>query len=207
MPIPVPEPSPPTRPAVVSSLTDMAWGYLPAYVRAADTDQTLYRFLASVCMQADPVLALLDASDAWGDPWGVPSNRLGWLAALAGLDMTGVDREQWRAWIDSPTSRYRGSRAAIVARVGHTLTGAKRVIVECPYDGSPWKIRVRTFSAETPDATATEDAIRAEVPSWLALTVDVASGMTWDERKTKYGTWDDEKATLKTYDELSVEAP
>jgi hypothetical protein len=189
---------------VGSYLADLAYSYLPQYVRDAD-DGTVYALLGAACA---PVKALVDVlRETTADPMTVPAARLPWVAAAGGVDLTSVPDADKRAFIASDTSRYRGNRAAIVQRVGLTLTGARRVFVECPYLGDPARIRVRTYAAETPDPTATAAAIRAEVPAWLRLTIDTAAGMTWDQRKAKYGTFDDEKATGKTYDELAMETP
>ncbi len=195
---------PPAVAALDGYLADLAYSYLPGYVRAAD-DGTVYALLGAVCLPVKPQVDVLRETTA--DPMTVPAARLPWVAAAGGVDLTSVPDADKRAFIASDTSRYRGNRAAIVQRVGLTLTGARRVFVECPYLGDPARIRVRTYAAETPDPTATAAAIRAEVPAWLRLTIDTAAGMTWDQRKAKYGTFNDEKATGKTYDELAMETP
>lgn len=195
---------PPAVAALDGYLADLAYSYLPGYVRAAD-DGTVYALLGAVCA---PVKALVDLlRETTADPMTVPAARLPWVAAAGGVDLTSVPDADKRAFIASETSRFRGNRSAIVQRVGLTLTGARRVFVECPYLGDPARIRVRTYATETSDPAATAAAIRAEVPAWLRLTIDTAAGMTWDQRKAKYGTFDDEKATGKTYDELAMETP
>ena len=196
----------PAAAQVATYLTDLAYSYLPQYVRD-DDDGTVYALLGALCLPVKPQVDVLRDTAAWADPMAVPAARLPWTAAIGGVDLTGVPDADKRAFIDSATSRYRGNRAAIVQRVGLTLTGARRVFVDCPYLGDPSRIRVRTYAAETPDPTATAAAIRAEVPAWLRLTIDTAAGMTWDQRKARYGTFDDEKATGKTYDELAMETP
>ena len=195
---------PPAVAALDGYLADLAYSYLPQYVRDAD-DGTVCALLGAACLPVKPQVDVLRETTA--DPMTVPAARLPWVAAAGGVDLTSVPDADKRGFIASDTSRYRGNRAAIVQRVGLTLTGARRVFVECPYLGDPARIRVRTYAAETPDPAATEAAIRAEVPAWLRLTIDTAAGMTWDQRKAKYGTFDDEKATGKTYDELAMETP
>ena len=189
-----------------SYLARLTWASLPEYIRNAD-DGTLWALVAAVCLPVKQLVdVLLDAATV-SDPMSVPAARLPWLAAMSGVDLTGVPAASRREFIASALARNRGNPDAIVQRVGLTLTGARRVFVECPYLGDPWQIRVRTYAAETPDPTTTAAAIRAEVPAWLQLTIQTAGGLTWDERKAKYGTFDDEKATGKTYDELATEAP
>ena len=206
MPILVPEPTV-TTVEQPSPLGDLAYAYLPRYMRTAD-DGTVLSLLRAAGAPVTDALRTLTEAAATADPLTTPYDRLAWLAAIAGIDVSTIaDEGAVRTAIGTQAWRFRGCRSAIVLRVGQTLTGQRRVFVECPYLADPLKIRVRTYAAETPDADVTEAAIRAEVPAWLALTVDVAAGMTWDERKAAYTDWDDEKATGGTWNDLALETP
>jgi hypothetical protein len=57
--------------------------------------------------------------------------------------------------------------------------------------------------ASTPSATATEAAIRAEVPAWLELTIEVADGIDYTALDAMFGTYSDQTATGGTYNDLS----
>ena len=205
MPIPVPTPAPAPPADLPSSLGALAWGYLPQYVRA-DDDGTLYALLAALGAPVEADMSVLTDPAYSADEYAIPFARLPWLAAMAGIDLTAIPDARKRAVVADPDYRYRGSATAIRKRVGETLTGAKQVQIVCPYTGDPDAILVRTYAAETPDATVTEAAIRAEVPAWMELTADVAAaGIDYDELASRYATYDDMTTTGKTYDELSQE--
>ena len=56
---------------------------------------------------------------------------------------------------------------------------------------------MRTFSAETPDPTVVEAALRSQKPAGIVMIYEVADGLTYDEIK----------ASGKTYDQLTTEFP
>lgn len=204
MPFIVPTPSG-TGTSTPTVLSDLIWAYLPGYMKSSD-DGTLRALVDALALPvADRVLLLSDPAYS-SDEYTAPFDRLPWLAAMAGVDLSTIPDDRKRAVIADPDYRYRGSATAIRKRVGETLTGAKQVQIVCPYTGDPDAILVRTYAAETPDATVTEAAIRAEVPAWMELTTDVAAaGIDYDELASRYATYDDMTTTGKTYDELSQE--
>jgi hypothetical protein len=206
MPVWTPEPPPPPPVALTdTTLVDLAYDYLPEYVRESD-DGTLYDLLAAPCGQADATMAFIADPVATVDPGRTPWERVPWLAAISGVDIESVPLAERRAWLLDPANYYRGSLDAIRRRVGVTLTGARQVTVVCPYLGDPLAIYVRTLASETPDPDATVAAIRAEVPAWLVLTTEVgAVGMTYNALGAEYPTYDDMTATAKTYSELAAE--
>ena len=188
-----------------TALSDLIWAYLPRYMKTTD-DGTLRALVDALALPvADQVQVLTDPAYS-ADEYAIPFARLPWLAAMASIDLTAIPDARKRAVVADPDYRYRGSATAIRKRVGETLTGAKQVQIICPYTGDPDAILVRTYAAETPDATVTEAAIRAEVPAWMELTADVAAaGIDYDELASRYATYDDMTTTGKTYDELSQE--
>lgn len=230
-------PDPPVvaaTPPPASTLFDDLWETLPDYVPAAD-DGTLAAYLNSAVAPVEPVVAALASGAGMVDPWTVPSDRLPWVAALAGVDLTGIPADQIRPFLAGSTivstsvspfgavfvdtytgssiygsvvmSRFRGCRMAIQQRVAFTLTGAKTVQVECPLEGDPLAMLVRTWTVETPDPAATAAAIRAEVPAWLALTIDVASGMDYDGLASEFDDYDAMTGAGGTYNDLSTLTP
>ena len=230
MPIIVPTPSS-TGASTPTVLSDLIGDYLPGYMKSSD-DGTLRALVDAIALPVADRVRLLSDPAYSADEYTVPFARLPWLAAMAGIDLTAIPdlafawatyrdtyREEYgptdvtgacnarkRAVVADPDYRYRGSATAIRKRVGETLTGAKQVQIVCPYTGDPDAILVRTYAAETPDATVTEAAIRAEVPAWMELTADVAAaGIDYDELASRYATYDDMTTTGKTYDELSQE--
>ena len=187
------------------SLTQDVWDTLPAYVRDADTDRgfPLRTWLGGLLDLVQPTVDLLGMEDV-ADPAVTPPGVLALFAALGGVDADGVPSESLRDMLASATARFRGSVGAIRERVGLTLTGSKYVLIECPYAGSAQKMRVATYATETPDAVATEAAVRTEAPAWMALTVGTLTGITYTGLTSRYSTYASLTATGKTYGELAA---
>src|SRR5574343_1808269 len=99
MPIIVPEPAPVEAVAPGSTLIATVWDALPKYVTDADTDGTLYTYLDSAVYPAENVVALLTSGSGMVDPATAPTNRLSWIAALAGIDLTSVPAGDRRTFI------------------------------------------------------------------------------------------------------------
>ena len=199
-----PPPVAPTVTVASGTLAERALDYLPEYVPASD-DGTVAALMASWSAPVEGLAAMLTDPGLSSDPTRVPFDRLPWLAAMAGVDVSTVPNDQRRGVLRDPDWRYRGSRTAIAKRVGVTLTGARQVLITCPYLGDPLQIYVGTFASETPDADATLAAIRAEVPAWLVLTAEVdITGGTYNTLAATYADYNALAATGKTYSELGV---
>ena len=196
----------PTPVVVQSALGDAAWDYLPQYIPDAD-DGTVRALLDSL---AAPVVGLVDVlTDAatTADPSTTQFGRIPWLAAMAGIDISTVASEdRKRAVIGDAAWRYRGTVQAIRTRVAETLTGAKSVDIVTNYGGDPDAISVTTFASQTPDPTATEAAIRAEIPAWMEATIVTnAAGQSYANLAVDYADYGTMTATSKTYGTLSQE--
>lgn len=204
MPIIVAEPTV-TGATFTSTLADLAWDYLPAYVKAAD-DGTLRAVLTAAGV---PVAAAVSTSTdpaSSADEYTTPLDRLGWLAAMAGIDLSTVPNDRKRAIVGDASWRYRGSLDAIRKRVGETLTGAKSVEITTNLGGDPDAIAVTTFASQTPDEPATESAIRAELPAWMAATIVTdAAGQSYTNLAADYATYGAMTTTGKSYGTLSQE--
>ena len=134
------------------------------------------------------------------DETATPFARLPWLAAMAGIDISTVASEarRRRIVIGDPDWRYRGTVQAIKAR-RETLT-AKNVEIVTNYGGDPDAISVTTFASQTPDEPATEAAIRAEIPAWMAPTIVTdAAGQSYANLAADYADYGTMTATSKTY--------
>jgi len=200
--------APPVAPApvvAVSTLGARAFDRLPHYVRAAD-DGTVAALLAAVGAPVQSLVELLIDPGAHGDPDRVPFARLGWLAAMAGVDVDGVPNAALRSWVGDPDNYSRGNEQTIARRVGLTLTGAKTVEIVTNYGGNPDAISVTTFASQTPDPTATEAAIRAEIPAWMVATIVTnAAGQSYANLAADYADYGTMTATGKSYGTLSQE--
>lgn len=204
MPILVPLPTS-TAVDVSSTLGTLAYDYLPEYVKSAD-DGLLGALLAALGAPVAYATAVLTDPAAVADEYTVPFSRIPWLAAMAGIDVSTVPNDQRRSIIGDDDWRYRGSLTAMRLRIGMTLTGAKSVEIVCPYLGDPDRISVTTFASQTPDATATEAAIRAEIPAWMRATIVTnAAGQSYSNMAADYATYATMTATGKTYGTLSQE--
>lgn len=204
MPFIVPTPSS-TGTSTPTVLADLIWDYLPGYMKSSD-DGTLRALVDAIALPvADRVRLLSDPAHS-SDEYTAPFDRLPWLAAMAGVDLSTIPDDRKRAVIADPDYRYRGSETAIRKRVGETLTGAKSVEITCPLTGDPDAISVTTFASQTPDAAATEAAIRAEIPAWMAATIVTnAAGQSYANLAADYATYGDMTTTGKTYGTLSQE--
>ena len=196
----------PTPVVVQSALGDAAWDYLPQYIPDAD-DGTVRALLDSL---AAPVVGLVDVltdADTTADPYSTPFDRVAWLAAMAGIDISTVASDaRKRAVIGDAAWRYRGTVQAIRTRVAETLTGAKSVDIVTNYGGDPDAISVTTFASQTPDEAATEAAIRAEIPAWMEATIVTnAAGQSYANLAADYADYGTMTATSKTYGTLSQE--
>ena len=196
----------PTPVVVQSALGDAAWDYLPQYIPDAD-DGTVRALLDSL---AAPVVGLVDVLTdpaTTADERATPFDRVAWLAAMAGIDISTVASDaRKRAVIGDAAWRYRGTVQAIRTRVAETLTGAKNVEIVTNYGGDPDAISVTTFASQTPDEAATEAAIRAEIPAWMEATIVTnAAGQSYANLAADYADYGTMTATSKTYGTLSQE--
>ena len=183
-----------------------AWDYLPQYVKDAD-DGTLRALLDSIGAPVVANAAVLQDPGVTADETATPFARLPWLAAMAGIDISTVASDaRKRAVIGDASWRYRGTVQAIRTRVGETLTGAKNVEIVTNYGGDPDAISVTTFASQTPDPTATEAAIRAEIPAWMEATIVTnAAGQSYANLAADYADYGTMTATGKSYGTLSQE--
>lgn len=206
MPALAPEPVAPAPVPVSSTIGALAWDALPAYMRAAD-DGTVRTLLAAVGAPVEALALMLQDWRAWTDPEHVSYDRMGWLAAFTGLDLTDVPNSDRRAAVADLSLRAHGSGAALRGKVALTLTGARQVTITCPYQGDPNHVYVRTLASETPDPAATLRAVRSEVPAWKRLTVEVGAsgGLTYAALGGRYTTYDAMTSTGKTYGEIQQE--
>lgn len=204
MPVIVPEPTA-TASTVVTALGDLIWSYLPQYVKDAD-DGTLRAFVDALAVPVTAATSVAQDASVTADEYVTPFSRIGWLAAMAGIDLSTVPDSRKRAIVADSSWRNRGSLDALKKRVGETLTGAKSVEVTCPYLGDENRIAVTTYASQTPDPSATVAAINAEVPAWMRATIVTnAAGQSYANMAADYATYSVMTATSKTYGTLSQE--
>jgi hypothetical protein len=109
----------------------------------------------------------------------VQAQWLPWLSQFLGdtaAVLTTSNVAAQRSLITTPVNFTRGRPSTIVAAAQATLTGAKTVIMNQFVGASPWAISISTFTSQTPNPTATKNAILATMPAWLVPTISVITG-------------------------------
>jgi hypothetical protein len=125
-----------------------------------------------------------------------PAWALSWLAQLVGAScIDGLSVADQRMCIRDASGRRRGTVAAMRTAAQATLTGGRQVLITERYQGFAYRLRVQTYSAETPNSTVTRAAIVSQKPAGLVLTYDVLLGPTWDQATDTWdtsgsGSWD-----------------
>lgn len=131
------------------------------------------------------------------------------IGTATGTDVPGsLTLEQQREYVRDRAAWRRGTPQAIKGAVAQLLTGTRRVDLY-ERDGSPWRLRVRTYSAES--AGVTDADIRAaagtQKPVGITLDAQVALGASFDHLEAEFDTLDDFEATYPTFDEAEVHVP
>lgn len=125
-----------------------------------------------------------------------PDEALPWLAQLVGVQLTqGLNAANQRLQIKTLANWKRGTPSAMAAAPGPYLTGTKTVIFRERYDGSgndaPYNVEVITLTAETPNSTIVEAAIRSKKPAGIILDYEVLTGQDLQHIKDTYATLQD----------------
>lgn len=148
----------------------------------------LLRFLDALLVHLDDVEKIVRDTDThvgWGtllDLDVVPENAIPWLAQFVGVvPLMGLDAESQKIRIREAAGWNRGSVSAIRGAMKQFLTGSRTTQIFERYEGSAYRLRVRTFDAETPDPAKVEAAVRALKPAGIVLTYDVSAGQTYGE--------------------------
>jgi len=143
-----------------------------------------------------------------------PDEALPWLAQFAGVRvLPGSSPADMRARIASTDGFKRGTRAAMVGAAAATLTGAKTVLfVERSGDTAvkpeyAYYIDVTTYASQTPDPTATLNALLAQKPGGLVLRYQTTPGQTWGQLKSSGKTWAQVTAAYPTWDDVRNDQP
>ncbi len=136
-----------------------------------------------------------------------PTGVLPWTAQFVGSTITpAMDRAAAIAAITNPDVFGVGKLTSMVSAAKRTLTGAKRVIVHI-HNPSEGHVYIRTISTETSSETATEAAIRSQMPWYLVLNYAAATGLTYIDVDTNFDTYADLEAANLTYGELAETLP
>jgi hypothetical protein len=150
---------------------------------------TFVHVLTSAAAGVEALAADSDDAAGWSallDPDTCPPGGLPFLGQMVGVQVPpGATATTARALVKAHGGWGRGTPAAIIGAAQLTLTGGKHVTLT-ERDGSPYRVKVTTYTAETPDTAALEAAVDAALPAGLVATFDLLTGWTVDEMETHY---------------------
>jgi hypothetical protein len=147
-----------------------------------------------------------------------PSEALPWLGQFAGvrIPVGVVDDAQRRAWIKSTDGFSRGTRDAMVAAALATLTGNKRLVfrerdgASQGYAGAPeyaYVLTVYSYTAETPNPTATLNALLAQKPGGIRMFYSAVTRQDYQNVKNTNATYTVVVSSFSDYDALALNQP
>lgn len=122
----------------------------------------------------------------------VQGKWLPWLSQFVGDSsavVTAPDDATRRSIIKHPTNFLRGRTSTIIARAQTTLTGAKTVIYNQNVGSDAWHVTISTYVSETPDPTATVNAIMSVWPAWLIPTINTITGGDYATLAASHSTY------------------
>ena len=191
---------------VVTATTEEAYAALGPLTGPDERfDYPLLKYVASVTEPLDIVNRLArdtDEAPGWAtvfDPARTPDEFVGWLGQFVGVrELVGLTPTAQRMRIKETAGWKRGTLAAIEGAARQFLTGSRQVRVY-ERDGSAYRLRVRTFTAETPDPDAVLRALLEQKPAGLVLTYEVATGATYTQMDGAHVTYSDMDAAYPTY--------
>lgn len=132
-----------------------------------------------------------------------------WIGGALGTTVPGgLTLDQQRDFVRDRAAFRRGTPGAIKGAVGQLLTGTRRVDL-FERDGSPWHLRVRTYSAESAgiDVDDLVAAAGTQKPVGITLEAEVALGASYEHHTAEWATYEEFAAAYSSYDEASIHVP
>lgn len=178
------------------SVADQIKESLGPFIRI-DESGDLAAFIDSITEPIEAIYGIVgeEAQDyGWSvvlDPDTCPDSALDWLAQFEGVEVTEeMTSAQKRLAIKAREGAARGRPATMVARVGRTLTGSRRVVIR-EREGGAYQLYVRTLASETPDPDLTLAAILAQKPAGIVLDYETVTEGTYTDLLADYATYED----------------
>lgn len=158
-----------------------------------------------------PVDELLQPTDrGWPAAFDVDATPdPAWVGEATGTAVPrGLTVEEQRAYVRDRASWRRGTPRAVKGAVADLLTGTRRVDL-FERDGSPWHLRVQTYSAESAGVDETDLAAAASTqkPVGITLEAEVAMGASYEHHTAEWATYEEFAAAYSSYDEASIHVP
>jgi hypothetical protein len=142
------------------------------------------------------------------DPLTAPDSWLPWLARLTGTRlMEGEDVTHQRNRINGMEGLRRGSAQAMRSAATHSLTGNKYVIFNERYQGSAYKLAIRTLASETPDPAAVLRDLMFQKPAGIILDYATVTGVTYNTILAARTSYTNVVNTYATYGQMLINLP
>jgi hypothetical protein len=147
-----------------------------------------------------------------------PPEALPWLAQLTGVRIPArvTDPVEQRQWILSTDGFKRGTVAALLGAARSTLTGEQRLVFRerdgaaHGYASSPdyaYVLTVYSYHAETPDPTATLNALLAQKPAAIKLYYSAVTRQDYQLVHDTYASYAAVHAAFIDYAALALNQP
>lgn len=177
--------------------------------RAGPLLAPLVRGLSTVADETDALIAPTDRG--WAAVFDLDQTPMpAWLGAATGTTVPGgLTLAEQRAYVRERSQWRRGTPGAIREAVRAVLTGSRRVVLY-ERDGSPWRLRIRVWSAELPPGGAgeVEAAARTQTPVGLIVEVEVRTGASFAHMTAVHGpTFADEQTEFPTFADARDHVP
>lgn len=158
-----------------------------------------------------PVDELLQPTDrGWPAAFDVDATPdPAWVGEATGTTVPrGLSVEEQRDYVRDRASWRRGTPRAVKGAVAQLLSGTRRVDL-FERDGSPWHLRVQTYSAESAglDEADLVAAAGTQKPVGITLEAEVALGASYEHHAAEWATYEEWAAAYSSYDEASIHVP
>lgn len=143
-----------------------------------------------------------------------PPEALPWLGQFVGVRLLkNATDEANRERITATDGFSRGTPAAIKGAAQATLTGNRSVfLTERDHDPADtpdyaYYLTVQTYAGQTPDPTATLNALIAQKPAGVVLTYVCTTGQIYDQVRTRFATYAALVAGYPNYQAVWTDTP
>ena len=210
-----PEPIPPWPAELAPSRMAQALYALVEELAVDDpnNDWMLLRLCMALCRAYDDLYAVLDTWEGSYEPWSAildvdrcPELVLPWLAQFVGVRLRG-DEANPRGIIRAEEGFHRGTPAAMMEAGRLVLTGARRIGLIERAAGNPYRLRVDTELAETPDPNLLRQAVLSQKPAGITLELTVVEGQRYADVTSSGRTYGQVLSTFGTYERLRRDDP